>query len=885
MRRLVPNPSTHACVRPLSACAAFVCVLALHACGGGGGGVEIGDGQEPDPVVLDFPVAYVKRPLTLDDAGELVQGDLRELNSFEVGANLYVRERASPTALETNVTEAIVGELGDVRGVDVAYDGSSFIFAMRGPRIEDADDDDQPTWNIWEYVIATQELRPVIPSDIVAEEGQDIDPHYLPDGRIVFSSTRQRQSGAILLDEGKPQFAAQDEDRNEPAFVLHVMNADGSDIHQISFNQSHDRDPSVLASGEIVYSRWDNAGGQGSGIALYRMRPDGTDLEQYYGTHSHASGTDGGIVQFVQPRELPDGRLLGLLMPFTDSELGGDIVVIDTNEYIENTQPTQPNVGVLSGPAQEPATTNVVRTDDLPSPGGRFSAAWPLSDGTDRILVSWSECRLLEAAATPDERIVPCTADALADPAAVPAMPLYGVWLYDPAQSTMLPVLSPVEGVMYTDVVVAEPRARPAVILDGTPGVDLDQDLVAEGAGVIDIRSVYDVDGVDTANPGIIALADPARTTAAERPARFLRVVKAVSIPDPDVFDFSQTAFGVGTNVMREIVAYAPIEPDGSVEIKVPADVALDVSVLDADGRRIGPQHRNWLQVRAGEVLQCNGCHDAASGESHGRSDAYTSVNAGAATTGLPFPNTDPAIFADFGETMAEARTRVSCATDCAALTPSVDLVYDDVWTDEAAAGRAKDASFAYRYADLDTSAPVADACLDAWSSSCRIVINYEQHIHPLWAKPRQMLDADGVTVLSDNTCTLCHNPVDAMGAAQVPAAQLDLTDGPSTDEPDHFNAYRELLVDDNEEVVMGALQDRLVEVGVDPVTGDLILVTVPVSASMSAGNANDSRFFDAFAPGGTHAGFLTPAELRLLSEWLDIGAQYYNNPFAAPPN
>jgi hypothetical protein len=28
------------------------------------------------------------------------------------------------------------------------------------------------------------------------------------------------------------------------------------------------------------------------------------------------------------------------------------------------------------------------------------------------------------------------------------------------------------------------------------------------------------------------------------------------------------------------------------------------------------------------------------------------------------------------------------------------------------------------------------------------------------------------------------------------------------------------------------------------------------------------------------HAGMLSPAELRLISEWLDIGAQYYNNPF-----
>jgi hypothetical protein len=34
-----------------------------------------------------------------------------------------------------------------------------------------------------------------------------------------------------------------------------------------------------------------------------------------------------------------------------------------------------------------------------------------------------------------------------------------------------------------------------------------------------------------------------------------------------------------------------------------------------------------------------------------------------------------------------------------------------------------------------------------------------------------------------------------------------------------------------------------------------------------------------------THAGFMTEAEQRLISEWLDIGAQYYNDPFLAPEN
>jgi hypothetical protein len=52
----------------------------------------------------------------------------------------------------------------------------------------------------------------------------------------------------------------------------------------------------------------------------------------------------------------------------------------------------------------------------------------------------------------------------------------------------------------------------------------------------------------------------------------------------------------------------------------------------------------------------------------------------------------------------------------------------------------------------------------------------------------------------------------------------------------------------------------------------------------MSAAGANNRYFLSLFDPGGTHEGRLSVAELRLISEWLDIGAQYYNNPFDVPP-
>ena len=168
----------------------------------------------------------------------------------------------------------------------------------------------------------------------------------------------------------------------------------------------------------------------------------------------------------------------------------------------------------------------------------------------------------------------------------------------------------------------------------------------------------------------------------------------------------------------------------------------------------------------------------------------------------------------------------------------------------------------------------------------CRIVINYPIHLQPLWTLPRLTLDAGGA-VIADRTCVSCHSAADAAGAVRVPAGQLDLSGGPSPDEADHFVSYRELLFTDNaQEVNMGALQDILVPGPPDPVTGQPTLVPVPVNPSMSAAGARASpAFFSRFDTGGTHAGWLAPAELRLIAEWLDIGGQYYNDPFMAPVN
>ncbi len=853
--------------------------------------VGFGNGQQADPVALDFPIAYVSRPIALDEDGEPVMEDLREVLSFNIGADLYFRDRASPSSPDVNITGEITQGLADIRDVSVSFDAQRIAFAMRVPFDPDLDEEEQVTWNIWEYEIPTNTLKRVISSDITAEAGHDISPRYLPDGRLVFSSTRQRQSAAILLDEGKPQFPALDGDRNEPAFLLHTMQTDGTEIEQIGFNQSHELNPIVLDDGTIVFTRWDNVGGNNE-MNLYRMNPDGTALELLYGAQSHDVDGDGQEEQFVQPQILPDGTLVALLKPFQGDTTGGALVDIDVATYLENTQPTVDNIG-MPGPAQTPATiNNVLAAANEISPGGRYLSVYPLRDGSDQLLISWSQCRLQDV----EMRILPCTADNLLDTTLIQAPSIYGIWLYDRRDETQLPVVPPVEGFIFSEIVAAEPRPTPLVLLGGDSVFQLDPSIADEGVGVLNIRSVYDVLGVDTVPGGIDALADPAQFTADQRPARFLRIEKAVSIPDEEIVDLDNSAFGAGIGQgMREILGYTMIEPDGSVMVKVPADVALGLSVVDRNGRRIMQRHQNWLQVRPGEELSCGGCHDRNSGLSHGRSDAFAAAHDGAVTTGQPYPNTDPLLFADMGQTMAEVRARATCSGDfCSSLEPSVNVVFDDVWTDPATAGRAADAAYRLTYRDtlvngvtvngLETPPPVSAACEQEWTASCRTVIHYEMHLHPLWSLPRQTLDAMG-GVVSDFTCIGCHSDRDAAGALQVPVAQLDLSNGASDQEADQFKAYRELLFGDNEqELNMGALQDRLVQVDVDPVTGDPILATVGVAASMSSAGANSSlRFFSRFAAGGTHAGYLSDAELRLISEWLDIGGQYYNDPFMVP--
>jgi hypothetical protein len=871
----------------------------------------VAGGQTLTPGVTNYPLAYIKRPVLKQDFD-----NVRDLITSQTGGDLYVRAQASAGGAEVNVTGSITGGMGDVRDLDVSPDGTKLVFSLRLPLDPKKKNTDitQPNWHIYQYDASTGIVTQLTNDDITT--GHDVGAHYLPDGRIVFSSTRQIATQSILLDEGRPQYQAQIDSRQQSIFLLHVMNGDGTEMHQISMNTNHDFLPSVLSNGQIVFSRWEAT--NGDQINLYHGNPDGTGVELYYGANSHATGaniagTNDNVIQFLNARQLADGTLVAIARPFMGTQLGGDIVRIDAANYVEIHQLATP--GGTAGTGQTSATTLGVTTDaNMPSLGGRFASVYPLYDGTNRLLVSWSPCLVTDNSVTPPTTSV-CTSSNTSGTNVTLAPPQYTLWVYDLNAGTLSPLLAADAGTQIVEPVILQARTpAPTTLVDSAPLPGFQQNLFTAGVGLLDISSVYDVDGVDTATPNIAGVSDPSQADFYVRPYRFIRIVKSVEIPGEKIRKIDNNDFGPAGMGMREILGYAPIQPDGSVQVQVPANVPFTVDIVDINAKRITPLHTSWMQLLPGETKACNGCHSTANGTSHGRAGLTVAVNPGAPTTGLPFPNTNPALFANAGETMAQTLARITCNNGLTPSTPSTvnggptpcsqilssDVIYDGVWTVGTTLPTGDvDAPFSYLYANTPP-APTNANCA-TWSAQCRSTIHYaatlsgvattDIYIQSLWNNAAR-LAPDGVT---SATCVNCHNPENTMNMIQVPQGQLDLTPSASSTDATIVNSYEEVVATTHDELTLNGmvLQDLLVPVPgpPDPVTGlpTTILEPVVLPSPMTAGSAiGSSAFFRMFDgsyhdPVLDHTGYLSPAELRLISEWLDIGAQYYNDPFVAP--
>jgi len=97
----------------------------------------------------------------------------------------------------------------------------------------------------------------------------DMDPVYLPNGKIMFASTRAQR--IVFCAPGAS------------VTTLYLMDADGRNLHRISESPVNETAPSVLDDGRVIYTRWEYVDkGLGNGESLWAIRPDGTGVDHVY---------------------------------------------------------------------------------------------------------------------------------------------------------------------------------------------------------------------------------------------------------------------------------------------------------------------------------------------------------------------------------------------------------------------------------------------------------------------------------------------------------------------------------------------------------------------------------------------------------------------------
>jgi hypothetical protein len=235
-----------------------------------------------------------------------------------VGGKLMLRTARGSLATLVDSTR-----LFDVADPCVSWDGKRIVFAG----IQHADSN----WRIFEIGVDGRGFRQITFSNRVLPLEQfgdakdlfvkydDFDPCYMPDGKIVFASTRYPSMA----------MAAQVRTSN-----IYLMEANGNGIRRVTSERSGGEEPTIdPVSGKIVYSRWwvnidlpSNATRNNLTRELHNaltddianiwhaiiINPDGTQLKLYAGFCRTRFG-----LQTYKPALMRDGKLLSVFSPHT----------------------------------------------------------------------------------------------------------------------------------------------------------------------------------------------------------------------------------------------------------------------------------------------------------------------------------------------------------------------------------------------------------------------------------------------------------------------------------------------------------------------------------------------------------------------------------------
>ena len=195
------------------------------------------------------------------------------------------------------VTVLLDDPRGGVRDPVVHYDAEKILFSYRPGGTEH--------YHLYEIRTDGSDLRQLTDGPY-----DDIEPAYLPDGGIVFVSSRCQRWVQCWLTQ---------------VAVLYRCDADGSNMRPLSANVEHDNTPWPLPDGRILYQRWEYVDrSQVDYHHLWTVNPDGTSQMVYYG-NMHP-----GIVM-IDAKPIPGTRkVVSIFSPgHGRREHDGSIVVVD----------------------------------------------------------------------------------------------------------------------------------------------------------------------------------------------------------------------------------------------------------------------------------------------------------------------------------------------------------------------------------------------------------------------------------------------------------------------------------------------------------------------------------------------------------------------------
>ncbi len=229
---------------------------------------------------------------TLFEYGEVNQ------DSFAPGAAMKIYD------VDSGTTQTLIEtKEGVVRDPEISDDGEKIIFSYR-KSLEDG-------YHIYEINVDGSGLKQLT----FAEGISDIDPLYLPDGGIVFSSTRE------------PKYCM----CNRHIMAnLYRMNADGSNITQIGVSTLFEGHAAMLNDGRIIYDRWEYVDRNfGDAQGLWVVNPDGTKHSIYYGNNM---ASPGGI---IDARAIPGSNEIVCIFSSCHDRPWGAFVILDRSEGVD----------------------------------------------------------------------------------------------------------------------------------------------------------------------------------------------------------------------------------------------------------------------------------------------------------------------------------------------------------------------------------------------------------------------------------------------------------------------------------------------------------------------------------------------------------------------